>query len=162
MGRSVVAAPGDCRRGLNGNLRAVALRLALVSLLVVSACTSTAPPDPAQVDTCDDLISAATKLVEQYLDAVQGQPIGVLTGDSEPTERIVELDAVSTGFDRRVAELNCDPDVVNAGVIANLSDVVATDPAGEMLLDIVRGGATTPTTPTTTQAPVGDTTPTDG
>ena len=159
MGSGAVGAPGDCRCGLKGNLRGVAFRLALVALLIISACTSSAPPDPARVDTCDDLVSAATKLVEQYLEAVRGQPIEVLTGEAEPTERIVELDAVSTGFDRRVAELNCDPAAVNEGVAANLSAIVATDPAGEMLLDIVRGGATTPTT---TQPPLVDTTSTGG
>ncbi|MBT8207515.1 MAG: hypothetical protein HKN07_06420 [Acidimicrobiia bacterium] len=137
----------------------MSLRLAFAALLVISACTSSAPPDPARVDTCDDLVSAATKLVEQYLDAVQGQPLEILTGEAPPTERIVELDAVSTGFDRRVAELNCDPAEINAGVVANLGDVVPTDPAGELLLDIVRGGATVPTP---TVPPTDDATSTDG
>lgn len=137
----------------------MALRLALLALLIITACTSSAPPDPARVDTCDDLISAATKLVEQYLEAVQGQPIEVLTGEAAPTERIVELDAVSTGFDRRVAELSCDPAVVNAGVVANLTEIAPVDPAGEMFLEIVRGG---PTPPVTTQPPVVDTTSAGG
>lgn len=125
------------------NLRDVPRRIllvAVVALVAVSSCTSAEPPDPAEVETCEDMVDAATRLVEQYLEALEDQPLEVLTGEAPPSERIADLDAVSGGFDARIAELGCDPATVNAGVVANLEDVEVDHAAGRLLLDLVRNG----------------------
>lgn len=136
------------------------LRRILLLMFVVTACTSNAPPDPARVDTCADMVSAATKLIEQYLDAVSDQPLEVVTGEVPPTERIAELDAVSAGFDQRIAQLGCDPADVSAGVIANLAEVEPENPAGELLLDLVRSGPSQ--SPTETSVPPTTLVPSNG
>lgn len=119
-------------------------------VLALAACDGE-PLDVARAQTCDDLPPVGVELVERYLEALQGQPIAVLTGEAPTPPELAELDAAGADLDLRAAALGCDPVALNAAIVDGTRDLEATDPAGRLLLERVRGGvdATLPPSPVT-------------
>lgn len=120
--------------------------------MVLAACDGESI-DAAKVDTCDDLPAVGIELVERYLEALEGQPITVLTGREPAPPEIEELDAAGATLDARAAALGCDPVALNAAVVVGISDLDTEDPAGRLLLEQVRAGVDAPLPPTPTEPP---------
>lgn len=130
------------------------LLLAALSAVIISACSSAEPPPPQEVETCDGLVEVGVGYVERMVDALEGQPLEVVTGDVPPPPEIAELQQLGRDLDLRAARLECDPAVLNAAINEEIADLESDDPIVAIFLEVMRGGVVAdlppaPTPPTT-------------
>lgn len=114
--------------------------VAAAVVFVLGACTSSEPPPPQEVETCDGLVEVGVGYVEQMVDALEGQPVDVVTGEVDPPPEIVELQQLGRDLDLRAARLGCDPAVLNAAINEEIADIETDDPIVAIFLEVVRGG----------------------
>lgn len=134
--------------------------LATVLLVMVgSACDGSIGVDQPivveEVDNCGEIVDAGARLVLQFIEAIEAAPIDVIAGESNPTPRLRELQALGQELDLRAARFDCDAAEVNERIIDRLPDIEPSSVAVELFLDQVRGGVigelpTAPSTTTTT------------
>lgn len=132
---------------------------AAVFVVAVAGCTSEPEtlPEPADVETCDDVVDVGAQLAGVWVDVVEQLPVDQLLAETPPAE-FAELAAIGRELDERAARLGCDAAQVNVEIRARLAGDEGIDPEGpvaQMLLDLVQGGvvAELPPAPTTTVAP---------
>lgn len=113
-----------------------ALSAAVAVGLVTVACSGV--PAPQDVDTCDGLVVVGVDWVKRTATALEGQPLEVVTGDAEPPEELVELQAVGAALDARAAELGCSMSDLNLAIALETSDLESDDPVVSLFLDVVR------------------------
>jgi len=114
---------------------------------ILAACT----PDPIEVEvlpeeaqSCDDLIPTGEALAVQLLAALEAAPLDVITGDEPAEGDLAVLLSKGEEFDARSDALDCDPAELNAAIMEKVGDDLEPNSlAGAILLEIMRGGATT-------------------
>lgn len=124
--------------------------------MLIAAC-DTPPPElepevVEKVETCDEIVPIGEELVRRLFEAVEGAPLGVVTGDASPSEELMGLNAIGDQLDARAARLGCDPAELNAAITAEVDDLESDDPVAQIFLDIIRQGVvgTLPPAPSTT------------
>jgi hypothetical protein len=111
----------------------------LVLTIAVSACDDPVP-EPAEVESCRDLIRVGVQLVEDYVDALVDAPLAVVTGDVELPDDLVALAERGRQLDLSAARLECDAAEMNAEIVKRTAGLETDDPTVQVYLDTVRGG----------------------
>ena len=108
--------------------------------------------EPVEVDTCEGLVDVGVVYVERMFEELEELPVEVVAGNQPPPEEISELTELGRELDLSAARLGCDPNVINAAVIEETSDLTSDKPVVLIFLDVVRGGVvgTLPTPPVVT------------
>jgi heat shock protein HslJ len=129
---------------MNGSGRKSILGI-LPLLLFVASCDSpvtvVVEAEPEEVETCEWLIPIGIELVNDYFYTLEETDLGVTGGDVTllPTS-IVALNTRGEELDRRAAELGCDLDELNRGIVGATEGLESTDPVVQVFLETVRAG----------------------
>ncbi len=108
--------------------------------------TTTRPPaglpDPAAIGNCDELVDAGLASVQYALDELGSMSLEELAalGDQLPPA-IEELNELGIAMEDRGTELGCDPDAIEAGLIARVDELEARGPLGELILQGLKEAA---------------------
>lgn len=94
-------------------MRARRLVLLVLSVLVVAcdrgsdSSTLPPPPQPEEIETCEDLAAQMVQLVQEYVDTVGALPVEVLLDPGAPVPQLTPLDARGAALQVRADVLGC-------------------------------------------------------
>ena len=120
-------------------IRIAALRAAwaLASVFAVAACSGV--PAPQDAPNCATLEIVAIDWVERTAEALEGQPLEVVTGSAAPPEEVAELQQRGVAIDQRAAELGCNRAQLQRAIVVGIEDMQSDDPVVSLFLEVVRG-----------------------
>lgn len=129
---------------MNGSGRKSILGI-LPLLLFAASCdnpvTVVVEAEPEEVETCEWLIPIGIELVNDYFYTLEDTDLGATGGDVTmlPTS-LVALNTRGEDLDRRAAELGCDLDELNRGIVGATEGLESNDPVVQVFLETVRTG----------------------
>lgn len=118
-------------------MRRAAAIIILVGTFIAAACGG--GDDAGSAETCDDLAQAGLDLIQDVLNELDDMSLEELIelGDEEP-EAFQNLEAEGQALDTRATELSCDEDALSAFVASNVSDLEASGPVSELILEQIK------------------------
>jgi hypothetical protein len=112
-----------------------------MAILTMLAAACSGVPAPEDVESCEELVEVGVDWVERTAIALEGQPLEVVTGDTEAPEELMELQMVGSAIDIRAAELGCDQALLNQAISTGVADLESDDPVVSLFLRLVQSNS---------------------
>ncbi len=117
----------------------------LVLMLVTVACGGDDGAvdynDPESIENCDDMVDAGMALLQDFLNDVAELDLAALASDEPPAE-FIQVMSTGNALRIRAGALNCDPAVLDAGIVENAGDleIDSSNVIGQFIMTAIQSG----------------------